>query len=106
MMRTLKNQNQRDGERRRLPKTAQDVLPIHAAHEDGIFVVGRGQYAKTWRFTDINYAVAGLEDQQNLFFKYSDLLNACDIGAVTNGRGASLQRGAKRAAGGIAQAEV
>jgi len=88
-MKTLKNQGQRDRERGKTPKTAQQAIPIKRAWEDGVFLIGSinragtGKYAKTWRFSDINYAVASREDTENLFLRYSDVLNACDIGAVT-----------------------
>ena len=94
MIKTLKNQGQRDRERGKTPKTAQQVLPIYAAHEDGIFLLtsqnqrasraaGRQKYSQTWGFTDINYAIASHEDQESFFLRFSDILNACDIGAVT-----------------------
>jgi len=83
MMRTLKNQSQRDRGHRRWPRSTQQALPISRACEDGIFRVGRSQYSRTWKFSDINYAVAGREDKEALFYRYSDLLNACDVGAVT-----------------------
>jgi len=96
MIKTLEKQTERDRERGKPPKTAQEVLPIYAAHEDGIFLlsppipksllgsrVAEQKYAQTWRFTDINYAVASREDKESLFLRYSDILNACDIGAVT-----------------------
>jgi type IV secretory pathway VirB4 component len=83
MIKTLKNQGQRDRERGKTPKTAQQALPIYAAHEDGVFLVGRQKYSQTWRFTDINYAIASREDKENFFLRFSDILNACDIGAVT-----------------------
>ncbi|MCL2299671.1 MAG: ATP-binding protein [Firmicutes bacterium] len=83
MIKTLKNQGQRDKERGKRPKTAQQVFPIYAAHSDGIFLVGRQKYAQTWGFTDINYAIASHEDQESFFLRFSDILNACDIGAVT-----------------------
>ena len=83
MMKTLKKQQQGGRERRKSPKTAQQAIPIQQAWEDGIFLLSRGKYAKTWGFTDINYAVASREDQERFFLRYSDVLNACDIGAVT-----------------------
>jgi len=83
MIKTLKNQGQRDRERGKTPKTAQQVLPIYAAHEDGIFLVGRQKYSQTWSFTDINYAIASREDMERFFLRFSDILNGCDIGAVT-----------------------
>jgi len=95
MIKTLEKQTERDRERGKPPKTAQEALPIHAVYEDGVFLLSpqsprplRGprtmqKYARTWRFTDINYAVASREDKESLFLRYSDILNACDIGAVT-----------------------
>ena len=83
MIKTLEKQNERDNKREKPPKTAQEVLPIYAAYEDGIFLVGKQKYAQTWRFTDINYAVSSREEKESLFLRYSDILNACDIGAVT-----------------------
>ena len=95
MIKALEKQTERDRERGKTPKTAQEALPIYAAHEDGVFLLSpqsqrtlRGprtmqKYAQTWRFTDINYAVANREDKESLFLRYSDILNACDIGAVT-----------------------
>jgi len=50
MIKTLKNQGQRDRERGKTPKTAQQALPIYAAHEDGVFLVGRQKYSQTWGF--------------------------------------------------------
>lgn len=38
---------------------------------------------KSFRFTDINYYVASREDKENMFFKYSELLNSFDSGATT-----------------------
>jgi len=96
MIKTLEKQNERDSVRGKQPNTAQEVFPIYAAHEDGIFLlsppspktllgsrVAEQKYAQTWRFTDINYAVASRDEKENLFLRYSDILNACDIGAVT-----------------------
>ena len=33
-----------------------------------------------YRFTDINYAVAGKEDKKSMFFAWSDILNSLDCG--------------------------
>ena len=41
------------------------------------------KFTKSFRFTDINYYVASREDKENMFFKYSELLNSFDSGATT-----------------------
>ena len=45
----------------RLPKTAQQTIPICRIYRDGIWEV-EGKFSRSWRFTDINYAVADEED--------------------------------------------
>ena len=58
MLRTLKNLFKQDREKFVVPKSVQNVIPIKTIWEDGIFLVGRNKYAKTFKFEDINYAVA------------------------------------------------
>lgn len=58
------------------PKSIEDTIPIKRIWSDGIFLVGKSKYAKTYRITDINYAVASREDKESLFLEYSELLNA------------------------------
>ena len=45
--------------------------------------MGRNKFSKTFKFTDINYAVAGREDKETMFLEYSELLNSFDSGAIT-----------------------
>ena len=66
-----------------MPKSVQNVIPIKTIWEDGIFLVGRNKYAKTFKFEDINYAVASREDKEAMFLEYSELLNSLDSGATT-----------------------
>ena len=40
-----------------VPKSVQDVINIDAVYSDGIFMTGKDRYSKTFKFTDINYAV-------------------------------------------------
>ena len=68
----------RDKEKFKIPKSVQDIIPVKAIWEDGIFLVGENQYSKTFKFLDINYAVASKEDQESMFLDYSDLLNSLD----------------------------
>lgn len=82
MIKTLKNLFKQDKEKFTVPKGVQDVIPVKAIYEDGIFMVG-GKYAKTFKFEDINYAVASREDKEAMFLEYSELLNSLDSGATT-----------------------
>ena len=82
MMRSIKNTVKTDKEKYRVPRRAQDVIPINRIWADGIFLLGN-KYAKTWQFTDINYLVASREDQESMFLSYSELLNGLDSGATT-----------------------
>ena len=83
MIRTLKNLFKQDKEKFVVPKSVQAVIPIKTIWEDGIFLVGRNKYAKTFKFEDINYAVASREDKEAMFLEYSELLNSLDSGATT-----------------------
>ncbi len=82
MIKTLKNLFKQDKEKFTVPIGAQDIIPVKTIYEDGIFKVG-GKYAKTFRFEDINYAVASREDKEAMFLEYSELLNSLDSGATT-----------------------
>lgn len=82
MIKTLKNLFKQDKEKFTVPKGVQDVIPVKTIFEDGIFMVG-GKFAKTFKFEDINYAVASREDKEAMFLEYSELLNSLDSGATT-----------------------
>ena len=83
MIKTLTNLFKQDKEKFVVPKGVQDVIPMAAIFDDGIFKVGKDKYSKTYRFTDINYAVASREDKEAMFLEYSELLNSLDSGATT-----------------------
>ena len=83
MIKTLRNLFKQDKEKFVVPKSMQAVIPIKIIWEDGIFLVGKNKYAKTFKFEDINYAVASREDKEAMFLEYSELLNALDSGATT-----------------------
>ena len=83
MIKTLTNLFKQDKEKFVVPKGVQDVIPIKAIYDDGIFLVGRDKFAKSFKFSDINYAVASREDKEAMFLEYSELLNSFDSGATT-----------------------
>ena len=82
MIKTLKNLFKQDKERYTVPRKVQDVIPVRRIWKDGIFLTG-GKFAKTYKFTDINYLVASREDKESMFLTYSELLNSLDSGATT-----------------------
>ena len=82
MMKSISNILKTDKERYKVPKKVQDVIPIKRIWPDGIFLVG-SKYAKSWKFTDINYLVASREVKESMFLTYSELLNGLDSGACT-----------------------
>ncbi len=82
-MKTLNNIFKLDKEKFKIPKSVQDIIPIKALWEDGIFLVGNNKYSKSFIFLDINYAVASKEDKEAMFLDYSALLNSLDPGTTT-----------------------
>ena len=76
MIRTLKRIFKLDKEKFKVPKSVQDIIPVKAIWEDGIFLVGNNKYSKSFKFIDINYAVASKEDKETMFLDYSSLLNS------------------------------
>lgn len=83
MIKTLKNLKKQDQDDFNIPKNVQQVIPIKRIWNDGIFLVGKNKYSLTYKFTDINYAVASREDKESMFLDYSELLNSFDSGATT-----------------------
>ena len=66
-----------------VPKSVQDVIKIDAVYSDGIFMTGKERFSKTFKFTDINYAVSSKEDKEANFLLYSEILNSLENGVST-----------------------
>lgn len=79
-MRFLKKIMSQDKERFTVPRSAQQMIPVDRIWPDGIFQIG-SKFSKSWKITDINYAVASEEDQVDMFMGYSALLNSLDASA-------------------------
>lgn len=80
MIKTLNQAMKMDREKFKVPKSVQQAVPIQKIWQDGIFQVGN-KFSKSFRFTDINYYIAGKEDKMEMFLDYSELLNALDSGS-------------------------
>ena len=81
-MKAIKQVLRQDRESYRVPRRVQDMIPIWRIWSDGIFLVGN-RYAKTFKFTDINYMVASESSQRKMFLSYAALVNSLDCGATT-----------------------
>ena len=75
-MKFLNNLFRKNKEKFIIPKGVQDVRPIRRIWEDGIFLVGRNKYSKTFLFTDTNYIVASEEDKEAMFLDYMQMINS------------------------------
>ncbi len=83
MIKALNNIQKQEKEDFSIPKSIQQVIPVQKIWTNGIFLVGKNKYSLTYKFTDINYAVASKEDKEAMFLDYSELLNSFDSGATT-----------------------
>lgn len=70
-----------DRERFTVPRGVQSMIPIRRIWPDGIFLTG-DTFTKSFRFTDINYAVASREEKEAMFLAYSEVLNSLDTGST------------------------
>ena len=71
----------REKERVKVPKSVQQAIPIKAIYGDGIFEVGKNKFSKSFKFSDVNYAVVGQEDKEVMFLGYGGILNLLDSGS-------------------------
>ena len=83
MIKSMVSMNKQEKNNWNVPKNVQESIPIQRIWKDGIFLVGKNKYALTYKFTDINYAVASKEDKEAMFLDYSELLNSFDSGAIS-----------------------
>ena len=83
MLKTLRTLMKRDKEKYNIPRSVQQTIPIQGIWKDGVFQVGKGQFSKTYSFSDINYAVASRGDKETIFFGYGGLINSFEVGATS-----------------------
>ena len=83
MLKSLKDILKRDKEAFTVPRSVQDAISIKAIYDDGIFLVGKNKYSKTYRFSDINFAIASDDEKEDILQEYVSLLNSLDSSATT-----------------------
>lgn len=68
-------------ERRKVSKSTQDTLPYICFCGEYIMYVEKNRFSKTYKFDDVNYTSASVEQQEAIFLAYCDLLNGIDTTA-------------------------
>ncbi len=80
---SLKDIEKRDFRVLKIPKTLQDNIPVSRISEDGIAKLEKGRYSATFEFKDIDYFSLDEEDQEQIFFKYEDILTSLSGNSAT-----------------------
>ena len=63
----------------KIPKTVQQTIPYYAVYPDEQFIeTSRGRYTRAYELQDINYQIAKPQEQEDMFLKYGEFLNAFD----------------------------
>ena len=60
------------------PKTAQQTIPYDFVYKNGIIEVEPRLFSKSYLLNDVNFKIASLEEQANMFDSYGELLNMFD----------------------------
>lgn len=62
-----------------IPKSVQDTIPyVRVYPKSGIIETADGQFCKSYLLDDVNYSVAKEEEQETMFLKYAEFMNAFD----------------------------
>ena len=81
-MKTRNKMKKLEQEKFVIPKTVQNVIPIKAVYKDGIFLVGKNMYSKTFLFTDVNYYIACENEKNDLMRQYWAVINSFGNGVT------------------------
>lgn len=82
MLKSYERLKKKEKEKYKVPKSAQDIINVDVIYKDGIFKLGN-KFSKTYRFSDINYAIASKDEKEGMFLNYSELLNSLDSSTIT-----------------------
>ncbi len=66
MIKTLTNLFKQDKEKFVVPKGVQDVIPVVAIFDDGIFKVGKDKYSKTYRILTMQWRAVRIRKRCSL----------------------------------------
>lgn len=73
-LRNLKEKNKD----KKIFRTSQETLPYEKAYSCGIFKISKNKYSKVYIFEDINFQIATLDNQKDMFLDYCEILNSLD----------------------------
>ena len=63
----------------KIPKTVQDSIPYDAVYADsGIIETEPGVFSKSYLLKDINYQIAKMQEQEEMFIRFGEFLNSFD----------------------------
>lgn len=63
----------------KIPKTAQQTIPYVAVYEDsGIIEIADCVFTKAYLLKDINYQIAKLQEQEEMFIRFGEFINSFD----------------------------
>ena len=80
MLKTLRNSILNERTPLRVLKSVQDSIPIEKIYDDGIWKVNNN-FSRTWKMTDINFAVASDEDKRAMLNQFCSFLNSLPVDA-------------------------
>ena len=73
-----KKKNDRRDKKPKVKKTVQQTMPYINFCDNYIIEVEENRYSKTYKFEDLNYTIANVEEQEAIFTGYCDILNSFD----------------------------
>lgn len=82
MIKSYEKIRKRNKEKFKVPKSVQSLIDAEVVYKDGLFKMGN-RFSKSYRFQDVNYAIASKEEKEGMFLDYSDLLNSLDSSTMT-----------------------
>lgn len=80
VLKTLRNSISNEREARKVPRSVQASIPIEKIYDDGIWKVNNN-FSRTWKMTDINFAVASDEDKRAMLNQFCSFLNSLPVDA-------------------------
>lgn len=82
MIKSLQRKEKERKERYKTPRKTQDLIPWSKVYDDGICLIGKRNYTKTFSFSDINYDTADDDEKEKMQVEYGTILNSLDPNAV------------------------
>ena len=66
-------------EKLKIPKTVQQTIPyLYAYEQGGLIETSQGIFTKAYKMTDINYQIAKIQEQEEMFLRFGEFLNSFD----------------------------